>query len=166
MNMDHQLYQFEPLRKQHFDILREWFRAREVQKWYGDESQLETIENHLSDPRISVTMVLLDGSPLAYLQDYEIFGWEDHHLNFLPMGSRGVDTFIGRHDMLGKGHGENYLRCHVARLFQAGVPAIGIDPDPDNFRAFRAYEKLGFKADTELETKWGRVLLMSLFRPD
>ena len=166
MNKVNQRYQFEPLGKQHFDILREWFRAPEVQKWFGDESQLEIIENHLSDPRISVMMALLDGSPLAYLQDYEIFGWENHHLNFLPMGSRGVDTFIGQHEMLGKGHGENYLRCHVARLFQAGVPAIGIDPDPDNFRAIRAYEKLGFKADTERETKWGRVLLMSLFRPD
>ncbi len=166
MNMEHQRYQFEPLGTQHFDILREWLRTPEIQRWYGNESYLETIENRLSDPRISMMMVLLDGSPLAYTQNYDVFGWGGHHLDFLPRGSRGIGTFIGQQDMLSKGHGENYLRCLIARLFQAGVPAIGIDPHPDNKRAIRAYEKLGFKGDKERETKWGRVLLMALYPPD
>ncbi|MGJ8533182.1 MAG: GNAT family N-acetyltransferase [Alphaproteobacteria bacterium] len=159
-------YQFEPLGEQHFDILRDWFRTPEVQKWYGGESNLKTIETHLSDDRISMMLIRLDGSPLAYLQDYEVSGWKDHHLDFLPHGSRGMDTFIGRQDMLSKGHGENYLRCQISRLFKAGIPAIGIDPHPDNRRAVRAYEKLGFKGDQERETEWGRVLLMSLYRED
>ena len=159
-------YQFEPLGEQHLDILRDWFRSPEVQKWYGGESGLRTIENHFSDHRISMMLVRLDGRPLAYLQDYEIFGWENHHLGFLPKGSRGIDTFIGPRDMLGKGHGENYLRCQISRLFMEGVPAIGIDPHPDNQRAIRAYEKLGFKGDEERNTEWGRVLLMSLHRSE
>lgn len=164
--MEHPRYRFEPLGKRHFDILRRWLRAPEVQRWYGNESKLETMESRLPDPRISMMMVLLDGSPLAYTQDYEVFGWADHHLDFLPAGSRGMDTFIGEQDMLDKGHGENYLRCLIARLFQAGVPAIGIDPHPDNKRAIRAYQKLGFKGDKEQNTEWGRVLLMSLYRSD
>jgi aminoglycoside 6'-N-acetyltransferase len=135
MSKENQRYKFEPLGKSHFDILREWFRSPEVQSWYGDESRLRAIENHLSDPRVSVVLVRLDGRPLAYLQDYEIFGWEDHHLNFLPVGSRGIDTFIGQQEMLGKGHGEKYLRSHIAHLFTVGVPAIGVDPHPDNIRA-------------------------------
>jgi len=166
MTMHKHRYQFEPLGMRHFDILRGWLRDPEVQKWYGDESNLETIENHISDDRISMMLVRFDGRPLAYLQSYDIFGWENHHLNFLPMGSLGLDTFIGHQELLGKGHGENYLRCLIARLFKAGVPAIGIDPHPDNKRAIRAYEKLGFQGDKERTTEWGRVLLMSLYRPN
>ena len=157
-------YQFEPLSEQHLDILRLWFRDPEVRKWYGTEGNLKTIEKHLSDDSISMILVRFDGSPLAYLQDYDISRWEGHHLNFLPGGSRGMDTFIGQQDLLSKGHGEKYLRCHIARLFKVGVPAIGIDPHPDNIRAIRAYKKLGFKGDQERETEWGRVLLMSLHR--
>lgn len=156
-------YQFEPLGVKHFDILRDWFRSAEVKSWYGDESTLTTIEENLSDDRISMMLVRLNGNPFAYLQDYNIFGWEDHHLNFLPFGSRGIDTFIGEDGMIGKGHGENYLRCYIERLFKAGVPAIGIDPHPENKRAIRAYEKLGFKGDQQRDTEWGKVLLMSLY---
>lgn len=166
MGMKKHRYQFEPLGEQHFDILRDWFRSPEVQKWYGDDSNLKTIENHFSDDRISMMLVRLDGRPLAYLQDYEIFGWEHHHLNFLPAGSRGMDTFIGPQDMLSKGHGENYLRCQINRLFKVGVPAVGIDPHPDNIRAICTYEKLGFQGDQERQTEWGRVLLMTLHRPE
>lgn len=45
--------------------------------------------------------------------------------------------------------------AHCDRLFAAGVPAIGTDPDPDNHRARRAYEKAGFAVASEPSTRFG-----------
>jgi aminoglycoside 6'-N-acetyltransferase len=63
--------------------------------------------------------------------------------------------------MLGRGHGSAFLRMHCERLFEAGVPAIGTDPHPDNARAIRAYQKAGFTiASGPVDTPWGRAILM------
>ena len=63
--------------------------------------------------------------------------------------------------MVGQGHGSAFVRQHCARLFAAGAPAVGTDPNPDNRRAIRAYEKAGFVIASEpVDTRWGRALLM------
>ena len=46
------------------------------------------------------------------------------------------------------------------QLRRDGVPAIAIDPAPDNRRAVRAYEKAGFVIDRPIETEEGPALLM------
>ncbi|HAI28376.1 MAG TPA: GNAT family N-acetyltransferase, partial [Thalassospira sp.] len=43
---------------------------------------------------------------------------------------------------------------------------IGIDPDPENERAIRCYEAIGFVAGREYETAKGPCLLMTLSPPD
>jgi aminoglycoside 6'-N-acetyltransferase len=54
---------------------------------------------------------------------------------YLPSGSRGLDVYIGEYDLLGLGHGSSLVRQHVDHLFSDGVPAVGIDPHPDNSAA-------------------------------
>ena len=76
--------------------------------------------------------------------------------------ARGLDTFIGDPGKIGAGHGPAYLKLLISKLRAAGTPALGIDPHPDNERAIKVYAKLGFKADCEVESEWGRALLMSL----
>ena len=89
-------------------------------------------------------LVLLNDKPFAYVQDYDIQAWPDHHLGYLPVGSRGIDTFIGVDALIGKGHGTRYLSRLTYQLFETGVPALGIDPHPDNTAAISVYRNVGF----------------------
>ena len=91
--------------------------------------------------------------------------WNPHPFAYLPTGARGIDQYIGEPDMLGRGHGSAFVRAHCDRLLDAGAPAIGTDPHPDNKRAIRAYEKAGFAvAGGPLDTRWGRAILMERWR--
>ena len=110
-------------------------------------------------------IVDLDGRPFAFAQDYDPHGWEGHPFAHLPPGSRGIDQYIGEPELLGCGHGSNFVRLHTELLFTAGAPAVGTDPHPENVVALRAYEKAGFiVASGPLETLWGKALLMERWR--
>lgn len=140
-----------------------WIKIPRNAAWFDDPNYDEELHDHLSDDRIDQWIVMLDNAPLAYLQDYRIHGWEDHPLGFLPPGSRGMDTCIGSEGDMARGLGPAYLRLNAERLFAAGVPALGIDPHPDNLAAIRAYQKVGFAGTKEITSRWGPMRLMSLW---
>jgi aminoglycoside 6'-N-acetyltransferase len=118
-------------------------------------------EETLADARVAMWIVEHLGRPFGYAQDYSPHDWDPHPFAYLPAGSRGIDQYIGEPDMLGLGHGSAFVRAHCERLFEAGAPAVGTDPSPDNARAIRAYEKAGFSPVAgPVETRWGRALLM------
>jgi aminoglycoside 6'-N-acetyltransferase len=140
-----------------------WIKSPRTAKWFDDPNYDEELRDHLGDDRIDQWVVMRGDVPLAYLQDYRIHGWENHPLGFLPAGSRGMDTCIGTEADMAQGLGPAYLRLHANRLFSCGVPALGIDPHPENAAAIRAYQKVGFSGDTEVTTEWGRMRLMTLW---
>lgn len=144
------------------DMVAEWLKSPDVALWYQDADYVDDLEEQLEDSRINQQIVLNGEVPFAYVQDYDIHGWNDHHLSFLPRGARGLDTFIGPPEMLGKGLGTLYLQAITDWLFANKVPALGIDPDPNNKRAIRAYQNVGFRGKDEIETEWGSVRLLSL----
>ena len=47
----------------------------------------------------------------------------------------------------------------VDRLLNSGTPRVVTDPDPDNGRAVRAYEKAGFEKDRMVDSPDGAALL-------
>lgn len=159
-------YAFRSVESSDLPILSEWLREPHVARWYDDPDYIDTLKAHLDDHRFHMQLVLLDGSPIAYVQDYDIHAWAHHHLAFLPGLSRGLDTFIGVPTLIGKDHGSQYLALLAKRLFANGIPALGIDPDLNNFQARRAYRKVGFGELRESDCTWGKVMLMSLFAPD
>lgn len=157
-------YEFRPVAMDDLPLLRSWRSQPHVIQWWG-APDVEDAEESLADPRIAMWIVSFRGegdpSPFAYAQDYSPHDWDDHPFAHLPRGSRGIDQYIGKPDMLDRGHGSAFVRAHCERLFAAGAPAIGTDPHPDNLRARRAYEKAGFTlASGPMETKWGRAVLM------
>jgi RimJ/RimL family protein N-acetyltransferase len=78
----------------------------------------------------------------------------------LPSESIGVDLSIGRPEKISKGIGSKALAAFVAALREEGHQTIIIDPDPNNARAVRAYEKAGFRSVPHLEGRTGDVLIM------
>ena len=165
MNKSKTNYKFRLVESRDLQLLSEWLKEPLVSRWYTDPDYIDDLEDSLQDSRMRMQLVLLDDRPIAYVQDYDIHQWKDHHLAFLPNKSRGIDTFIGTSELIGKGHGTNYLSLLCTQLFSTGVPALGIDPHPDNIRARSVYQKVGFKEKGEFKSEWGKVMLMSLHKP-
>jgi len=157
-------YSFRPMTAEDFGIARRWLETPEVRRWWGDpDGEISLLEEDLDDPRMAMWIVAHEGLPFAYIQDYEPHAWAMHPFAFLPPGSRGVDQFIGEPDMIGCGHGSAFVRAHVDQLFAEGAPAVGVDPDPANARAIRAYEKAGFGRGPVVDTEWGPSMLMTRY---
>lgn len=152
-------YSFRPVTTDDLARLAAWRAEPHVRQWWGDGEPLDAAG--LADPRVARWIVAHDGEPFAYLQDYTVHGWADHHFFDLPAGSRGIDQYIGLPWMIGRGHGSAFIRLWVDRLFAAGAPVVATDPDPENGRAIAACEKAGFAiAGPPQDTRWGRILPM------
>ncbi|MDE2789074.1 MAG: GNAT family N-acetyltransferase [Paracoccaceae bacterium] len=145
------------------DLLLEWQSRTHVREWWDSDEPGD--EEELADPRVTRWIVSLAGHPFAYMQDYTVHGWEDHHFFRLPRGSRGIDQYIGEPNMIEKGHGSAFIIERLKTLFEEGAPVVATDPHPENARAIAAYKRAGFVAfGTPRETRWGPVLPMKVCR--
>lgn len=152
-------YSFRPATMADLHLLANWQRAPHVSRWWNSDVPFD--EKRLADPRVSRWIVSLGERPFAYMQDYTVHGWPEHHFDYLPNGSRGLDQYIGEPDMIGMGHGPGFIRQRMQALFGQGVPALATDPNPENLRAISAYERLGFRiVGPAKETPWGTIVPM------
>jgi len=155
------VYTFRAAAPEDLTLLGAWLRTPEVALWWGDpEAQLALLQEDLNDPRMVMRIVSLDGRPFACAQDYAVHTWPQPHLADLPAATRAIDAFIGEPDMIGQGYGSAFLRLLAERLLAEGAPMVAIDPDVQNVRARRAYEKAGFRARGEVESGEGLAVLM------
>ena len=148
-------------------LVRSWLAAPHVMEWWGEpDQQFGLVSEDLDEPEMDQYLVLTSDRPFAYLQCYVQTRWPDNGLGVHPAGTRGIDQFIGEAQMLSRGHGSAFIRQFVDTLLAAGTPRVLTDPDPENARAIRAYQKAGFRADREVDTPDGRALLMLRDNPD
>lgn len=144
-------------------LLSLWRSEEHVRRWWG-APDVEPEAEKLHEPKVAMWIAERNGVPLAFIQDYLVLDWLPHHFEYLPPGSRGIDLYIGPSQELQKGHGAAILRQHVEQLFARGVPAVGIDPNPENERAQRSFAKAGFMiAGGPRKTRWGHAVLMHRF---
>jgi aminoglycoside 6'-N-acetyltransferase len=154
-------YQFRAFGPADFAMIRQWLAMPHVVEWWGDPAeQFELVSGDLAEPAMDQFIVSLDGEPFGYLQSYDLRAWSDPGLGPHPDGTRAIDQFIGRPDMIGRGHGSGLVRGFVDSLLRSGIPRIITDPDPANARAIRAYEKAGFARARIVATVDGPALLM------
>jgi aminoglycoside 6'-N-acetyltransferase len=141
-------------------LVRRWLKTPEVLRWWGQpDEQYALVSGDLDHPDMDQFIVSIDGRPLAYIQCYALSAW-NQGFGPQPLGTRGIDQFIGEPDMIGRGHGSHFIRRFVDRLLRSGLPRVVTDPDPSNGRAVRAYEKAGFIRDRMVVTPDGPALLM------
>ncbi len=154
-------YQFRPFAEADFPMIREWLARPHVTEWWGDtEEQFALVSGDLAEPAMEQFIVSVDGRPFGYVQSFDLVAWPDGAFAGQPRGTRAVDQFIGEPDMINRGHGSGFIRAFADRLLAAGSPRVITDPDPDNGRAIRAYEKAGFLRENIVETHDGPALLM------
>ena len=152
-------YRFRKATSDDLGLLTCWRSTPHVREWWASDAS--DVEADLVDRRVSRWIVSLAGRPFAFMQDYTVHGWPDHHFAGLTEGSRGIDQFIGDPAMLDVGHGSAFIGRRMQALFDQGVPVVATDPHPGNERAIAVYEKLGFKRSGPTEqTRWGPIVPM------
>jgi len=153
-------YAFRPMASGDLAMVRRWLETPEVVRWWGrPDEQYQLVSGDLDHPDMDQFIVSLGDHPFGYIQCYALNTW-NAGLGNHPPGTRGIDQFIGISDMIGRGHGSGFIRQFVDGLLKSGTPRIVTDPDPDNGRAVRAYEKAGFAKDRMVDTPDGPALLM------
>jgi aminoglycoside 6'-N-acetyltransferase len=142
-------------------LLRRWLAMPHVAEWWGDaDAQFDLVSGDLDEPAMNQFIVATQAHRIAYLQCYDPAAWPEGGLGAHPPGTRGIDQFIGEAGMVDRGHGSALIRAFTDDLLGAGAPRIVTDPDPENARAIRAYEKAGFVKDKLVDTSDGIALLM------
>ena len=154
-------YQFRAMTEADLPLVRGWLAKPHVREWWGDpREQFELVQDDLDDPAMEQFIVTTADRPFGYLQSYQPADWPEGGLGTHPTGTRGIDQFIGEPHMVGRGHGSAFIRTFTDDLLSAGAPRVVTDPDPENGRAVRAYEKAGFVKDHLVDTPDGPALLM------
>ena len=138
----------------------------DVARWYPrDEDDFMSV---IDEPEVTPYMVLGDDHPIGYVQAYHANAvpfWQSHDV---PQETMGLDILLAGADNRDRGLGPQILRILMRRLFgMQGVVQCIIDPDPDNARAIRAYEKLGFRfGPPQVGYEGARMVLGTLSRTE
>jgi aminoglycoside 6'-N-acetyltransferase len=141
-------------------MIKHWLALPHVREWWGDPAeQYALVSGDLDEPAMDQFIVSIGGSDFGYIQCYDLTAWNSG-FGEQPKGTRGIDLFIGEPDMIERGHGSGLIRSFVDDRLAQGLPRMVTDPDPENPRAIRAYEKAGFEKVRLVDTPDGIALLM------
>ncbi len=166
-------FEFRPLTDMNLALLHDWLNRPHLQEWWRDgvTSLKEVREKYL--PRIAGSdaarpyLAYYNGQPVGYIQFYEaaegsLEWWPDEP----EPGVLGIDQFLADGNRLDQGLGTMMISEFVAFLMaDPRVTEIRVDPHPDNRRAIRCYEKVGFQDLGRITTPDGPALMMILKRP-
>jgi aminoglycoside 6'-N-acetyltransferase len=153
-------YQFRPMSAGDLSLVKDWLARPHVVEWWGDpDEQFGLVSGDMNEPAMDQYIVSTQQAPFGYLQCYRLTDW-NICFGSQPDGTRGIDQMIGLPEMVGQGHGSGFIREFIEDLLANSTPRVVVDPDPENARAVRAYEKAGFVKDRLVDTPDGIALLM------
>lgn len=147
---------FRLLNESDFPLMLEWLSKPHIREWWWDgDDTLEKVALHYGDKSDDTQrFILSDGAkPIGYFQ-YYFDGSADS-------SSIGIDQFIGEEDYLDRGIGTEAVKAFVEMIKRERNPIyIILDPQPENRRAIRCYEKAGFRHYETIETEDGKGAYM------
>lgn len=136
------MLKFRPLTSDDFPLLLEWLSKEHVKQWWdaGEDTPEKVAHNYGEEEEGLERFILVEADesgekPIGYFQHYHV-----------PDGSIGIDQFIGEEDYVNRGVGTQAIRMFVEMIMREHEPtSIILDPSPENKRAIRCYEKVGFR---------------------
>lgn len=164
-------FEFRPLAESDLPLLAEWLSRPHLQEWWREgEITLDGVrEKYL--PRIAGDddavpfIVHQDGVPIGYIQYCRAWIHPEWWPDDPGKGVYGIDQFIADEDRLNRGIGTGFIEQFVRFLMEdPAVVEVRVDPRPDNGRAIRCYEKVGFARVGDMVTPHGPATLMVLTR--
>ncbi|BCM92844.1 aminoglycoside N(6')-acetyltransferase type 1 [Abditibacteriota bacterium] len=165
--------EFRPVQLGDAPLLFHWRQQPHIAQWWNiapyEAQTLDEVEEELREDlelnEHESFLILLDGCPIGYMQTYNAGDasgdwWPDE-----DESTAGLDLLIGEESLTGRGLGPVIVRAICDRLFEdLEVQSIIADPDPNNVRSVRCFEKAGFVAERQMGTPDGTALLMRLRR--
>ncbi|HXG85664.1 MAG TPA: GNAT family N-acetyltransferase [Pyrinomonadaceae bacterium] len=137
------MFEFRLLKPDDYPVMLRWLSKKHVKQWWNDgDDTLEKVILHYGNTSDDVMRFILTESgnktlekPIGYFQYY-----------FVSDDVIGIDQFIGEEDFINKGVGRKTIELFIDLIKRKHNPAaIVLDPSPDNKRAVRCYENVGFK---------------------
>lgn len=148
------MLRFMRLSPGNFPLILEWLAEPHVKEWWNDgDDTLEKVTAHYGAQDNTQRFMLLDDEkPIGYFQYY------------FDGDAIGIDQFIGDKNYLNRGVGKQAIEIFISMIAEKHRPPyIFLDPSPDNKRAVRCYEKVGFKHYQTVENEGGQqVYIMRL----
>lgn len=161
-------FSFAPFASEHLSFFRHWLLQPHVRSFWQETSNDGELANKflVELPRrgVHAFAIMRAGEPIGFIQYYDATkvggGWWE---NERP-GTFGIDLLIGEAALLGRGFGPKVIREFIdfLRGREPSVTQIITDPAPNNARAVRAFEKVGFLREGEIVTPGGPALLMRM----
>jgi RimJ/RimL family protein N-acetyltransferase len=151
------MFEFRQMKPTDFPQMLEWLQKEHVKLWWNDgDDTLEKVMLHYGEHSEDVKRFILIETnrecekPIGYFQYY-----------FAPHNQIGIDQFIGEENYLNRGIGEKTIKMFVEIIIRRNAPnAIILDPSPDNKRAIRCYEKVGFNHFETRQTEEGNTVYL------
>jgi aminoglycoside 6'-N-acetyltransferase len=144
------------MRETDIAFVRRWLLEPHVRRWWNDDPNEEdypdgTLEEWRQairgeDPT-DMFVIKMDGTPIGVIQSYRVGDYPDYvEETGVTEPAISVDLFIGKPDLIGKGHGPALLRAFLHEAFaRYAIDYCVIGPTRSNVAAIRAYEKAGFR---------------------
>lgn len=150
------MFEFIPLTSENFPQMLEWLSKPHVKQWWDDdEDTLEKVALHYGAKDDVEKFILMEvkenaEKPIGYFQYYPAFD-----------GAIGIDQFIVEEDYIDRGVGEKAIKSFIELIIAEKNPKeIVLDPSPENKRAIRCYEKVGFVHYETVKNEDGNLAFM------
>lgn len=145
------------------EMLARWLSAPHVARWWGGTPLDELLA---PPPGGGHALIAVDGTPVGFIQwgpnppeELAAAGLID-----LPPDTIDIDLFIGEPEWLGRGIGSAALARLAAQLrAEPRSPPLMICTSVDNERAFRAFQRAGFRPLRQFDDpQFGRMWLLGM----
>lgn len=176
---------FRPLVDPDLPMLCDWLNRPHLQVWWREGLVTEAALREKYLPRIAGVddarpfIALEDGEPVGYIQVYRAdAGAMRYWPDTTGFGVLGIDQFLADGERLDHGIGTRMVATFARRLLEdpefvaatfneprfihKPVTEIRVDPRPDNLRAIRCYEKVGFRRVLTFQNPDGPAVMMVL----
>ncbi|CAM3939833.1 GNAT family N-acetyltransferase [Alkalicoccus chagannorensis] len=158
-----------PMQEKDLPVLARWLQQPEVFRYYGGEPAAREEVDSKYLPRIrgeeEIPVYIIDfrSSPVGFMQVYTASS-DVYNAGGYPPDTIlfGMDLLIGASRM-NQGLGTAAVSLMSDHLLASGADAVVLDPETDNSRARRSYEKAGFRLVGRMDA--GRLLLMAKSTP-
>jgi RimJ/RimL family protein N-acetyltransferase len=162
-------FEFRPLTESDLPLLYEWRLRPHVAAGWPPPGSIDELREHFlprlrDDSHVRAYIAQLDGRPIGFIQSYVAAhagdGW---WRGITDPGVVGIDQFLANEEELNRGIGTRMITAFVDRLCRdRAIHTVQVDPAPDNARAIRCYEKVGFQRVGEIDTPDGRAIYMTI----
>lgn len=164
-------FTFRPLSEADLPMLFEWLGRPHLLEWWRPEATVEELRAKYL-PRVAGAdaarpFVASEGErALGYIQYYVVADGDPNWWPDTPgPGVLGIDQFLADPGDLEHGIGAAMITAFLRTLFEdQAVVEVRVDPRPDNARAIRCYERVGFRSRGRVTTPDGPALWMVLRR--